>query len=125
MNAAGTDTVASSWIEALGGLSMCWIFSTPPCFWASAGPPSTNAATAASNATRPLRVLIVSSQRNVDFDAPPTQFTPTVIKNLGRVQALGAGERNGERLDRVERRRGDAGRAREGDRGAHNRFDLH
>ena len=38
MNGTATDTVASSWIEALGGVSMCWIFSTPPDFCAAAGP---------------------------------------------------------------------------------------
>ena len=37
MNGTATETVASSWIEALGGVSMCWIFSTPPDFWAAAG----------------------------------------------------------------------------------------
>ena len=26
MNGTTADTVASSWIEALGGESMCWIF---------------------------------------------------------------------------------------------------
>jgi hypothetical protein len=34
MNGTATETVASSWIEALGGVSICWIFSTPPVFWA-------------------------------------------------------------------------------------------
>ena len=37
MNGTATDTVASSWIEALGGVSMCWILSTPPDFCAAAG----------------------------------------------------------------------------------------
>src|SRR6478672_7690018 len=126
MKAAGTDTVASSWIEALGGLSMCWIFSTPPDFCASAGPASTSAATAASNATRPLWIFIVSS-RNASRSKRlhDTRFTQTVMKKSGRVQTLCRGERNPERLDGVERRRGDAGRPGEGDRRAHDRFDLH
>ena len=37
MNGTATETVASSWIEALGGVSMCWIFSIPPDFWADTG----------------------------------------------------------------------------------------
>ena len=37
MNGMTAEKVASSWIEALGGESMCWILSTPPDFWAAAG----------------------------------------------------------------------------------------
>ena len=38
MNGTVVETVASSWIEALGGLSQRYMRSVPPCFWASAGP---------------------------------------------------------------------------------------
>src|SRR6185503_20988944 len=127
MNGTTTDTVASSWIEALGGLSMCSILSTPPRFWASAGPATRNAAIAASNATRPLWAFIVSSLLDLNRTLLLTHAncTPTVMKNSGRVQALRRGQRNREGLDGVERRRGDAGGAGEGNRGAHDRFDLH
>src|SRR5262245_6488564 len=36
MNGVTVETVASSWIEALGGLSQMYIRSVPPCCWASA-----------------------------------------------------------------------------------------
>ena len=50
MNGTVVETVASSWIEALGGLSQRYMRSVPPCFWASAGPgPSSK--TDASTAT--------------------------------------------------------------------------
>ena len=38
MNGSTVELVASSWIEALGGLSRWYIFSTPPLFCASATP---------------------------------------------------------------------------------------
>src|SRR5712671_3685815 len=38
MKGRTVELVASSWIEALGGLSRWYIFSTPPLFWASATP---------------------------------------------------------------------------------------
>jgi hypothetical protein len=38
MNGITVELVASSWIEALGGLSRWYIFSTPPLFCASATP---------------------------------------------------------------------------------------
>src|SRR6185437_13896373 len=37
MNGITTEAVPSSWIEALGGLSICSMCSVPPCFWAWAG----------------------------------------------------------------------------------------
>ena len=46
MNGMTAEKVASSWIEALGGVSMCWIFSTPPDFWASPGHADANASAA-------------------------------------------------------------------------------
>src|SRR5882757_514865 len=54
MNGWMTEIVASSWIEALGGLSRWEIFRVPPCFWAKAGAAAnTNAARVpAANATR-------------------------------------------------------------------------
>src|SRR5262245_29157077 len=36
MNGVTVETVASSWIEALGGLSQMYMRSVPPCCWASA-----------------------------------------------------------------------------------------
>ena len=48
MNGTATETVASSWIDALGGVSMCWIFRTPPAFCAQPAP-----AVAITNATTP------------------------------------------------------------------------
>ena len=54
MNGWTTEIVASSWIEALGGLSRWEIFRVPPCFWAKAGTAANmNAARVpAANATR-------------------------------------------------------------------------
>src|ERR1700743_1665479 len=68
MNGTGTDTVASSRIDALGGLSMCWILSTPPCFWANAGnatrDANARAAVAANNARRrPLAFIVFLPDR--------------------------------------------------------------
>ena len=37
MNGMTVEIVASSWIEALGGLSRWEMRSVPPCFWANAG----------------------------------------------------------------------------------------
>jgi hypothetical protein len=62
MNGTATDTVASSWIEALGGVSMCWMRSTPPDFCALAGLATASASATAMQAIRPLSVFIVSSQ---------------------------------------------------------------
>src|ERR1700710_3052591 len=104
MNAAGTDTVASSWIDALGGLSICWILRIPPDFWADAGPANTTAAMAASKAKRPLWVFIVSSRTLLDsrstswsYARTLTRFTVTVIKNSRRVQPLGCGKLHADR----------------------------
>jgi len=63
MNGTATDTVASSWIEALGGVSMCWIFSTPPYFCAHPAPVgATTAATTKINAKHPFGIFMLSSQ---------------------------------------------------------------
>ena len=52
-----TEMVASSWTEALGGLSRWEMRSVPPCFWARAGDTATIKATAvpARNAN-PVRI---------------------------------------------------------------------
>src|SRR5262245_17190350 len=59
MNGTTDEIVASSWIDALGGVSMCWILRTPPCFWADAPLAAT------ANATTPAKAkhsfFIVSS----------------------------------------------------------------
>ena len=68
MNGTAVETVASSWIEALGGVSICWIFRMPPAFCASAGSaiPTANAITPTNtkhaNAKQCIRFLMVSSQ---------------------------------------------------------------
>ena len=53
-NRMTVEIVASSWIEALGGLSRWEIFRVPPCFWAKAGAVANTNATRvpAANATR-------------------------------------------------------------------------
>src|SRR5262245_16495108 len=59
MNGTAVETVASSWIEALGGVSMCWILRMPPDFCAH---PLLAvviaAANTASGISQPLRVFI-------------------------------------------------------------------
>ncbi len=62
MNGTATDTVASSWIEALGGESMCWILSTPPVFWAAAGLATASASMVMRQPRRPLWLYIGSSR---------------------------------------------------------------
>ena len=68
MKGTATETVASSWMEALGGVSMCSIFRIPPDFWAKLG----NATTlnAAATAARPIRAVIVSSLIDAGLDLP-------------------------------------------------------
>jgi hypothetical protein len=60
MKGTAADTVASSWIEALGGVSMCWILSTPPDFWAATGVANSSPAST-SRVIRPFLASIVSS----------------------------------------------------------------
>ena len=65
MKGTATDTVASSWIDALGGVSMCWIFSTPPAFWLQPLPGiSSSAAVAAAVVKRQTRAIISSPPRS-------------------------------------------------------------
>src|SRR5882672_6785201 len=67
MKGTTVEVVASSWIEALGGLSWKYIFRIPPLFWACAVGasvvPNANAATAPSKAAndRMCRFLLVCS----------------------------------------------------------------
>ena len=64
MNGTAVEIVASSWIEALGGVSMCWMRSTPPDFWAQPGPAVTlNAVTTLSNAYHEIRLFMFVSSR--------------------------------------------------------------
>src|SRR5262249_17345452 len=128
MNGTGTDTVASSRIDALGGLSMCWILSTPPCFWAWAGIADADASTAmaANNARRrPLAFIVFPPGPFLLTLYAPPNFTPTVRQPSGVVQALRRGQRNRQRLDGGERRRIDSGAAGERHRRTDDRFDLH
>ena len=57
MNGTVVETVASSWIEALGGLSQRYMRNVPPCFWASAGPAASSVSAADAAATVPRTVL--------------------------------------------------------------------
>src|SRR6476619_4241669 len=60
MNGTATETVASSWIEALGGVSMCWILSTPPDFWAHPGlAVMTMPAAKAAGMNHPVRIFML------------------------------------------------------------------
>src|SRR5262245_4544173 len=59
MNGTATDTVASSWIEALGGVSMCWILRIPPGFCAQAEPVANQATASAAQTNRPVRIFIL------------------------------------------------------------------
>ena len=67
MNGTATETVASSWIEALGGVSMCWILRMPPAFCAHAAPAVTTVDATTqpnakhANATHPVRLFMSSS----------------------------------------------------------------
>src|SRR6476620_9630434 len=55
------EKVASSWIEALGGESMCSIFSTPPDFWARTGLLTRMKAAAVARPRHRVGLFIVSS----------------------------------------------------------------
>src|SRR4030095_15431608 len=60
MNGTAVETVASSWIEALGGVSMCWILRTPPGFCAQADPVvATSAAANAAGMSHPVRIFML------------------------------------------------------------------
>src|SRR6266508_1475106 len=60
MYGTAVETVASSWIEGLGGMSMCWILRTPPRFCAQAAlAVAVNDAAATSTAIHPIRIFIL------------------------------------------------------------------
>src|SRR5580704_1262477 len=50
---------------------------------------------------------------------------PSAGPRLGRVESFGRGQADADRLDGIKGRRLHAGAAGEGERGAHDRFDLH
>ena len=79
MNGTATETVASSWIEALGGESMCWILSTPPAFWAAAGLAT---ASASSAMMQPKRLPWVFIGFLRDFAKEPS---PSASKRISHV----------------------------------------
>ena len=59
MNGTAVETVASSWIEALGGVSMCWILRIPPGFCAQADPVANSAAAKAAGMNHPVRIFML------------------------------------------------------------------
>src|SRR5918993_2094452 len=59
MNGTAVEIVASSWIEALGGVSMCWILRTPPDFCAQAEPVANSAAAKAAGMNHPVRIFML------------------------------------------------------------------
>src|SRR5438034_7654122 len=61
MNGITVDTVASSWIDALGGLSHRYMRSVPPCFWANVGPAAASKAAPHAATMVPTRWRMVSS----------------------------------------------------------------
>src|SRR5262245_11654768 len=132
MNGTTVETVASSWMEALGGVSMCWILSTPPGFCAQPACATTTIAAAIAT-TNPIRAFMLFPPCRTDARPPDTlelQIECTVrpagaLGNLGHVEALRRRQRHADRLDRIEGRRVDASTACEGDRRAHDRIDLH
>ena len=66
MNGMFTEIVASSWIEALGGLSRWDMRSVPPCFCAKAGADRTTAATTPpAMVARRLRIFILPETRSL------------------------------------------------------------
>src|SRR5262245_22388610 len=91
MNGVTVDTVASSWIEALGGLSQMYMRSVPPCFWANAEAGASSTAAMEAAATIPGPWCMVSSslrgppQVYLDYAASlpnaPQSFTNTTPKH--------------------------------------------
>src|SRR3954447_6364656 len=59
MNGVVVETVASSWIEALGGLSQMYMRNVPPCFWASDGPAASSVSAADAAATARERYCMI------------------------------------------------------------------
>jgi hypothetical protein len=73
MNGMTVEIVASSWIEALGGLSICVMRSVPPDFCASDAPALNSEAALIKKAAaiiRDERVIIVSSTCLTRFSGP-------------------------------------------------------
>src|SRR5882724_8853870 len=110
MNGTAVETVASSWIEALGGVSMCWILRIPPDFWAHPGlAVTTMPAAKAAKSNHPVRIFMLfppmrrarPARRRLLYALPPklirTESTGTVA---GR-QALGNTPRRSLRLARL------------------------
>src|ERR1700704_88497 len=83
MKGTATDTVASSWIEALGGVSMCWILSTPPDFCAATGAANSSPAST-SRVIRPFLAFIVSSLDDLD---PSPSLARGVTRGVSRGDA--------------------------------------
>jgi C4-dicarboxylate-specific signal transduction histidine kinase len=71
MNGTATETVASSWMEALGGVSMCWMRKVPPLFCAHPVPFAHPISVAAMQLEmkRVLSTFIASSRRCLAVDA--------------------------------------------------------
>src|SRR5262245_47654143 len=73
MNGVVVETVASSWMEALGGLSQMYIRSVPPCFWADTGPTASNSVAAKVARSRNRHDMISSLRRRGRGWAPTSQ----------------------------------------------------
>ena len=60
MNGTTVETVASSWIDALGGVSLCCILRMPPAFCAQpASAVAITNATTPANAKHPFRIFML------------------------------------------------------------------
>src|SRR5579862_753446 len=66
MNGMLVEYVASSWIEALAGLSRWYIFRMPPCFCAKAAPAKENVHHSASNAAPDRRFPFMAVSSSLD-----------------------------------------------------------
>src|SRR5258706_15619123 len=88
----------------LAGLSQCWTFRVPPCFWASAGPiPATHSAPATPSTHRLRRIALPPLNRiprmrlryagTIACAAGATQPSSRIIGPLGRYGAGPASHR--------------------------------